>query len=509
LLSEILPSLNLTELNIGFNDIEADGIRCVVKCLISNKTLESLTLSGNSIDVEVSRLIAYMLAHNTILKELYLDRTNMDSRCEKNIAAGLASSKCCALRTLTGFSLGPVLTALGSPALESLSNDRVLKFLSEMWASQKEAEKLHRMRKVRDRDSGDASVLSPSELSCYCDDENHFKEETRCRTPDYFCSKGSLLSIMSEHSSISGRSAEGRLVSENDLTVSAPHEMPGSKTSNTIEKPCKDSCHSSALKESVSAQFDGYCEDDMKKIFSFAGTSSDCNQLVLLFATRLKIPWLLESADVDGLHMKLMRNSGCFPSPLVCEHITLPLCTGICSAESNINKENEAGLADLSSPEEGYCSAEALLYLVDSALSDPAVVCALNLDLRNYYGRSVSCSGLSTHTQSADNEYSTRQKSANHKRKLHSAGAHSSLSDFTKNNFSLIENTPASARRSSSGNQLGSCVDKNDFPTAFPLASVVTSSTSSTCLGTRSSFLSPSASCRSLDILKRRKLAVS
>jgi hypothetical protein len=286
LLSEILPSLNLTELNIGFNEIEADGLSCVVKSLIANKTLESLTLSGNSIDVEVSRLIAYMLAHNTTLKELYLDRTNMDTRCEKNIAAGLASSKSCALRTLTGFSLGPVLTALGSPALESLSNDRVLKFLSEMWASQKEAEKLHRMRKMRDRDSGDAIILSPSELSCDCDEKN-FKEETRCRTPDCSCSKGSLLSVLSEHSSFSGRSAEGRLVSENDLTVSAQHEMPGSKISNTTEKPCKDSCHSSALKESVSAQFDGYCEDDMKKIFSFAGTSTDYYQFVL-FPTRLQ-----------------------------------------------------------------------------------------------------------------------------------------------------------------------------------------------------------------------------
>jgi hypothetical protein len=146
---------------------------------------------------------------------------------------------------------------------------------------------------------------------------------------------------------------------------------------------------------------------------------------------------------------------------------------------------------------------------VDSALSDPAVVCALNLDLRNYYGRSVSCSGLSTHAHSADSAYSTRQKSANHKRKLHTSGAHSSFSDFTKNNFSLLESTPAAARRSSSGNQLESSVDINDFPTAFPLASVVTSSTSSICLGPRSSFLSPSASCRSLDILKKRKLAIN
>ena len=271
LLSEILPSLNLNELNIGFNEIEADGLSCVVKSLIANKTLESLTLSGNSIDVDVSRLIAYMLAHNTILKELYLDRTNMDTRCEKNIAAGLASSKSCTLRTLTGFSLGPVLTALGSPALESLSNDRVLKFLSEMWASQKEAEKHHRIRKVRDRDSGDATVLSPSDLSC--DDGQHIKEVTRSRTPD--CSKGAILRVTSEHSSLAGRSAEGRLVSGNNLSASASHALPSSKSCDMTEKLHKDSCLLNAPKESVSAQFDGYCEDDMKKIFSFAGTSTD------------------------------------------------------------------------------------------------------------------------------------------------------------------------------------------------------------------------------------------
>jgi hypothetical protein len=143
LLSEVLPSLQLSELNIGFNEIEADGLISIVKSLVHNSYLHSLALSGNAIDGEVSRLIAFMLVHNSALEKLYLDRTNMDSRSEKNIAAGLASSKSSALRTLTGFSLGPVLTSLGSPSvLETLSNDRVLRYLSQMWASQKEAERI-------------------------------------------------------------------------------------------------------------------------------------------------------------------------------------------------------------------------------------------------------------------------------------------------------------------------------------------------------------------------------
>lgn len=267
LLSEILPSLNLTELNIGFNEIEADGLSCVLKSLKSNKSLESLTLSGNYIDVNVSRLIAYMLAHNTALRELYLDRTSMDKRCEKNITAGLASSKSCTLRTLTGFSLGLLLTALGSTVFESLSNDRVLKSLSEMWASQKEAEKHHRLRKVRDRDSGDATVLSPSELSC--DDDTHFKDDTYSRTSDSL--NGAFPRVMSVQCSLAARSGEGRMVSQNDLCQSASHEV----ASNKNEKTSKDSCPTTAPRETASAQYDGYCEDDMKKIFSFAGTSSD------------------------------------------------------------------------------------------------------------------------------------------------------------------------------------------------------------------------------------------
>ena len=186
---------------------------------------------------------------------------------------------------------------------------------------------------------------------------------------------------------------------------------------------------------------------------------------------------------------------------------------GICSAERSTNKENESstGLSGFSSPspEEGYCSAEALLYLVDSALSDPAVVCALNLDLRNYYGRSVSCSGLGALTHSTDGASTTRPKSTNHKRKLYATGAHSSFSDFTKNNFSLIDNPPAPARKSMSSNQIDSSVDKNECATAFLPPSMLTSSNSSTSSGPRSSLLSPSASCHSLDILKRRKLAIS
>ena len=141
ILSEILPSLRLLELNIGFNDIKAEGLISIVRCLVDNTVLESLTLSGNVLDSDVSRLIAYMLVHNTVLKKLYLDRTSMSQSSEKNIAAGIASSKSSSLKTLTGFSLGSVLTTLGSPQkLETYTNDQVLRYLEDMWKLQKQAE---------------------------------------------------------------------------------------------------------------------------------------------------------------------------------------------------------------------------------------------------------------------------------------------------------------------------------------------------------------------------------
>lgn len=45
LISMVLPSMKLIELNIGFNDIKAEGLNSIIKCLVANTFLESLTLS--------------------------------------------------------------------------------------------------------------------------------------------------------------------------------------------------------------------------------------------------------------------------------------------------------------------------------------------------------------------------------------------------------------------------------------------------------------------------------
>ena len=96
-----------------------------------------------------------MLIDNTVLKNFYLDRTKMIHTSERNIAAGLASSKSSNLRTLTGFCLGPVLTVRGSPKkLENYSNGQVLKYLAEMWRHQTEAEnKLYNEKVINKREN--------------------------------------------------------------------------------------------------------------------------------------------------------------------------------------------------------------------------------------------------------------------------------------------------------------------------------------------------------------------
>jgi Ran GTPase-activating protein (RanGAP) involved in mRNA processing and transport len=115
--ADALPTMALAELNIGFNDVGADGLTRVVTFLVDrgkgSGSLETLTLSGNTVGGDVSRLIAHMLVHNTTLRHLYLDHTAIGPVGEKNIAAGIASSKCSGLRVLTGFDLGRALTTLG------------------------------------------------------------------------------------------------------------------------------------------------------------------------------------------------------------------------------------------------------------------------------------------------------------------------------------------------------------------------------------------------------------
>lgn len=301
LLSEILPSLQLSELNIGFNEIEADGLISIIKSLVHNSYLHSLTLSGNAIDGEVSRLLAFMLVHNSALEKLYLDRTNMDLKSEKNIAAGLASSKSSALRTLTGFSLGPVLSALGSPSLlASLSNDRVLSYLSEMWASKKEAERLEHESSLSDI-VGTSAVLSGSDstsvsvtvvevamngantissstdysvtrnMNSAGDTDIFLTNDSNCYTDGSHCADSRNISAFSSQR-VSDADILDPTTSATDDSTAAAATSATSAVTDTMDltdqipniRPCP-------LRVYASDHFDGYKEGDMIKRFSFAG----------------------------------------------------------------------------------------------------------------------------------------------------------------------------------------------------------------------------------------------
>ena len=272
MLAEILPSMNLSELNIGFNDIDAPGLTAVLSSLVSDKYLRSLTLSGNTIDVSVSRLMAFFLVHNTVLQKLYLDRTKMDLRSEKNIAAGLASSKLSTLRTLTGFSLGPVLAALGSPSLlENYSNERVLSYLSQLWESHRGAEKPQKTDTDTSSDPYSASTFhgynaysDGSATSCGANPSSTSYSE-KSLDDSTSCGSESTSPSGSQHSDLQNTATknESRISSHDNIANANDVSRNGPRGNNSSKKL--------DIVEHISDHFDGFCEVDMKKRFSHAG----------------------------------------------------------------------------------------------------------------------------------------------------------------------------------------------------------------------------------------------
>lgn len=137
LLASCVSSMNLSHLNVGFNEIGAEGITAVLQaCLmpIKSTSMSILNISGSVINNEVARLLGDLLSKNRTLTELYMDRTNIGPAGERSIATGIASNRSCALSSFTGFDLGEVLIALGSPAcLGTMPNKKALQYLAEMW----------------------------------------------------------------------------------------------------------------------------------------------------------------------------------------------------------------------------------------------------------------------------------------------------------------------------------------------------------------------------------------
>jgi len=130
----VLTSVNLEVLDMGFNRLTIVGIKALMKSLAENRSLLTLTLSGNVLDTNASKAVSYALAYNKTIKKLYVDHCSLSYAAQRHIAAGIVSNSNLALRVMSGFPLGAISVTLGLPgAMETWSNEQVLKFIRVMW----------------------------------------------------------------------------------------------------------------------------------------------------------------------------------------------------------------------------------------------------------------------------------------------------------------------------------------------------------------------------------------
>ena len=205
------------------------------------------------------------------------------------------------------------------------------------------------------------------------------------------------------------------------------------------------------------------------------------------------------------------------------------MCTLTCADESTVSEDVKLGhfnpfnkiektMEDTENEErdDDDRSAEDLLSIVDTALRDPAVVLALNQDLRNFYGRSVSCTNIVTYNP--DNSCLTR-RTGKQKRKLSKIGGlQSCVVDFPEIFYDSTVTGVASAgcqhhsnpeMRTQSTLDPGSKLESRDVWKTNTVSSDIGSSSST---NSSSSYLEPSvftpshASTNSLDIIKKRRV---
>jgi len=130
----VLTSVNLEVLDMGFNRLTIVGIKALMKSLAENRSLLTLTLSGNVLDTNASKAVSYALAYNKTIRKLYVDHCSLSYAAQRHIAAGIVSNSNLSLRVMSGFPLGAISVTLGLPgAMETWSNEQVLKFIRVMW----------------------------------------------------------------------------------------------------------------------------------------------------------------------------------------------------------------------------------------------------------------------------------------------------------------------------------------------------------------------------------------
>jgi len=130
----VLTSVDLEVLDMGFNRLTIVGIKALMKSLAENRSLLTLTLSGNVLDTNASKAVSYALAYNKTIRKLYVDHCSLSYAAQRHIAAGIVSNSNLSLRVMSGFPLGAISVTLGLPAaMETWSNEQVLKFIRVMW----------------------------------------------------------------------------------------------------------------------------------------------------------------------------------------------------------------------------------------------------------------------------------------------------------------------------------------------------------------------------------------
>ena len=130
----VMTSVDLEVLDMGFNRLTIVGVKALMKSLAENRTLLTLTLSGNVLDTNASKAVSYALAYNKTIQKIYIDHCSLSYAAQRHIAAGIVSNSNLALRVMSGFPLGAISVTLGLPgAMETWSNEQVLKFIRVMW----------------------------------------------------------------------------------------------------------------------------------------------------------------------------------------------------------------------------------------------------------------------------------------------------------------------------------------------------------------------------------------
>lgn len=155
----LLPQVKTLEtLNVGFNLIEAPGIKILMKAVVdSGGKLRSFSVSGNAIDTSAAKAISYALAYSRSLESLYLFHCNIGQEGQRHISAGVVSNSRTVLREIAGFDIGPVVVTLGLPGeLEHWNNVQILTFLRTMW---------NRHRNYKASTSGGCSSLDEEKLN--------------------------------------------------------------------------------------------------------------------------------------------------------------------------------------------------------------------------------------------------------------------------------------------------------------------------------------------------------